>query len=109
MVVRDHDLGTIDLLEHVARNEFAAHVVAVGIIWLQNAQPVLDRQSRGANQKTSRELRTCRMPHGVDGLPRDDHGHNGRLTCTRGSFSTRRISSGFASLFAAARWPSTRC
>jgi len=38
VVVGDDDLGLEKIPEHVARNEFAAGVVAVGIVGLEHAQ-----------------------------------------------------------------------
>ena len=49
VVVGDDDLGAVHVVEHVAGNEFAAGVVAVGIVGLEDAQPVLDRQAGGAD------------------------------------------------------------
>ena len=56
VVVGDDDLGAVDVVEHVAGNEFAAGVVAVGIVRLQHAQPVLDREAGRADQKAAREM-----------------------------------------------------
>ncbi|MGB7044308.1 MAG: hypothetical protein WBD65_05185 [Methylocella sp.] len=49
MVVCDDDLGPVHVIEHVAGNQFASCVVAVGVIRLKDAQPVFDRQSRRAD------------------------------------------------------------
>ena len=37
VVVGDDDLGAIDIIEHVARYQFAVLVVAIGVVRLQNA------------------------------------------------------------------------
>ena len=54
-------------------------VVAVGIIRLQNAQPVANRQARRDHQKAASEMCTARSADGIDSLPGDDHRHDGRL------------------------------
>jgi hypothetical protein len=41
VIVGDDDLGAVHIVEHVAGNEFAAGVVAVGIVGLEDAQSVL--------------------------------------------------------------------
>ena len=55
VIVRDDDLGAVDLVEHVGGHQFAAGVVAVGIVRLENAQPVLDREARRDDEKAARE------------------------------------------------------
>ena len=79
VVVGDDDLGPVHVVEHVAGNEFAAGVVAVGIVRLEDAQPVLDRQARRDDQKAAREMLAAGPAHGVDRLPGDQHRHDGGL------------------------------
>jgi hypothetical protein len=43
VVVGDDDLGAVHIVDHVAGNKFAALVVAVGVIWLEDAQAVFNR------------------------------------------------------------------
>ena len=76
VVVGDDDLGAVDVVQHVARDELAALVVAVGIVGLQHAQAVLDRQAWGDDQKAAGEALALRVAHGVDRLPGDQHGHD---------------------------------
>ncbi len=79
VVVGDDDLGPVHVVEHVARDELAAGVVAVGVVRLEDAQPVLDRQAGCADEKAAREMLARRTAHGIDRLPRDEHGHHGGL------------------------------
>ena len=79
VVVGDDDLGAVHVVEHVAGHEFAAGVVAVGIVRLQHAQAVLDREAGRDDQKAAREVLAAGPAHGVDRLPGDQHGHDGRL------------------------------
>ena len=44
--VGDDDLGLVDVVQHVAGNEFAGAVIAFNVAGQQNAQPVLDRDAR---------------------------------------------------------------
>ncbi len=53
VVVGDDDLGPLDVVEHVAGNQLAAGVVAVGVVRLENAQAVLDRQAWGDDQEAA--------------------------------------------------------
>ena len=64
-------------------------VVAVWIVWLQDAQTVLDRQARCADQKATREVFTRRTAHRIDGLPGDEHGHYRRLARAGGKFQRK--------------------
>ena len=45
VVVGDNDLGPVYFVEQVAGNEFAAGVVAVGVVRLEDAQSIFDRQT----------------------------------------------------------------
>ena len=60
MIVGDDDLGPVHVVQHVAGNEFAAGVVAVGVVRLEDAQPVLDRQAGRDDEKAAREMSCCR-------------------------------------------------
>ena len=57
-------------------------VVAVGIVGLQNAESITDRDPWRDNQKTARELPAGRRADRVDRLPRHQHGHDGRFART---------------------------
>jgi len=109
VVVGDDDLGPIHIVEHVARNEFAAGVVAIGIVGWEDAQPGLCRQAWGAKPEN----------HGWKCLLA------GRrvalivchaiiiaitvvLPSTVASFSATRNNSGLASRFADTKWSSSR-
>jgi hypothetical protein len=79
--VRDDDLRPVHIIEHVVRNDLAAGVVAVGIVGLQDAQPVLDRQAWCAHEESAGKMLASLAPRSVDGLPRDQHSHYGGLAC----------------------------
>jgi hypothetical protein len=49
VVVCNDDLGSVHVFKHVAGNEFEAGVVAVGVIRLEDTQPVFDRQAGSAD------------------------------------------------------------
>ena len=53
-------LARVDVGEHVGRDQFAALVIAVGIVGLENAQTVLDGQAGRDDQETARELLAVR-------------------------------------------------
>ena len=86
VVVGDDDLGAFDIVEHVAGNQFAAGVVAVGIVRLEHAQPVLDRQAGRDDQETAGEVFAPGPANGVDRLPGDEHRHDGGLARAGGQF-----------------------
>jgi hypothetical protein len=60
--------------------DFKIDVEVIGIIRLQYAKAVFDRQSRRADQKPSCECFAGLPPHGVDRLPSNQHGHDGSLS-----------------------------
>ena len=60
VVVGDDDLGAVHVVEHVAGDEFAAGVVAVRVVRLEDAQPVLDRQAGCDDEKAAGEVSCCR-------------------------------------------------
>lgn len=84
VVVGDDDPGAAHVVEQVARHQFPFPVITVGIVGLQYAQPILDREARRADQEAARELPAGRATHGVDRLPGNQHGHHGRLARASG-------------------------
>ena len=54
--VGDDDLGAVDVVEHVAGDEFATGVVAVGVVRLEHAQAVFDGEAGRDDQKAAREF-----------------------------------------------------
>ena len=64
------------------RDKFPAGVIAVRVVGLEHSQTVLDCQTWSNHQKSLGEPPAVGMSDGVDGLPRDDHGHYGRLACS---------------------------
>ena len=57
MVIRDEDLGPLQLFEQVRRKEIALLVVALRIIWKQHTKPVTNRDARTNNQERVTETR----------------------------------------------------
>lgn len=68
MKVRDDDFCPIDIVEHIIWDNLAGGIVAVGIVWLQNAQPVLDSQAGRTHKEAAGELLAVRAAHRVDGF-----------------------------------------
>ena len=62
--------------EHVGRHQLAALVVAVRVVRLEHPQAVADGDARGDHQESAREPPAAGAAHRVDGLPRDEHGHD---------------------------------
>ena len=77
--VGDDDLGLSEIGEHVGREKLAAVVIAVGIVGLEDAETVLDGDAGGDDKKTAGEFPSVGPADGVDGLPGDDHRHDGSL------------------------------
>ncbi len=82
VIVGNDDLGAVDIVQHVGRHQLAARVVAVGVVRLKDAQAILDRDARGDHEKAAGEALALRPADGVDGLPGDEHGHDGGLPGT---------------------------
>ncbi|GBE49015.1 hypothetical protein BMS3Bbin12_02208 [bacterium BMS3Bbin12] len=83
MKVGDDDSGPLQIGEHVARDQFTALVVAVGIVGLEHAQAILDRQTRCHDQEATGKTLALRVADGVDRLPGDQHRHDGGFSGTR--------------------------
>ena len=56
VVVGDDDPRLLEVLQHVARHELTALVVALGVVRLQHAEPVADGQAGRDHEKASREV-----------------------------------------------------
>ena len=79
MEVGDDDFRVVDRIEHVVRHDLARAVVALGIIGLQDPQAVLDGEAGCADEEAAREMRAAGAAYMVDGLPGDQHRHDGGL------------------------------
>jgi hypothetical protein len=86
VIVGDDDLGAFHIVKHVARHQLAVFVATVVVVGLQDAQPILDGQAGGADQKATREVLAARPARRVDGLPGNDHGHDRGLAGAGGQF-----------------------
>ena len=65
--------------QHIGGNQLAAAVVAVRVVGLQHPQAVLDGNAGRDHQKAARKPGTLRAARRVDGLPGDQHRHDGGL------------------------------
>ncbi len=72
-------LARFDVVQHVAGDEFAAGVVAVGIVGLEHAQAVFDGEAGRDDEKAAGEVLAAGAADGVDRLPGDQHRHDGGL------------------------------
>src|SRR5579871_943594 len=86
VVVGDDDLGVVQVGKQVAGHEFAAGVVAVGVIGLEDAEAVADGESGGDDQEAAGETGAAGAAQGVDGLPGDEHRHDGGFARASGKF-----------------------
>src|SRR5437764_12504101 len=55
VVVRDDDLGALEIAQHVARHQLTAGVVTIRVIGLEHAQAITDGQTGCDDQETARE------------------------------------------------------
>ncbi len=79
VVVRDDDLGLVDVLDHVAGNEFPRAVIAINVVREKDAQPILDRDAGRNYEEPARKEIAGWGPNRVHGLPGDQHSHDSRL------------------------------
>ena len=68
------------------RHEFAAGVVTVRVVRLEDAEPILDGQAGGHDQEASGEVFAGGMAGRIDRLPSDQHGHDSCLASPGGQF-----------------------
>ena len=54
-------------------------VIAVRVVRHDDAQPVSNSDTGRDNQEAARELLAIGVADGIDGLPGDQHGHDGRF------------------------------
>src|SRR5262249_16845550 len=73
--IGDDDLGSLDFLKQVLRDQLPASVIAVWVIGLQYAQAVLNSKTRRHNEEPASEMLTAGPANGIDGLPSDEHGY----------------------------------
>ena len=91
VVVRDDDPRLLHVLEQVVRDQLARAVVVVGVVRLQHAQAVPDRQTRRDDEEAAREVLAARPAHGVQRLPGDEHRHHGRLAGAGGELQREAL------------------
>ena len=108
VVVGDDDLGPVDVVEHVARHQLAAGVVAVRVVRLQDAQAVLDGEAGRDDEEAAGEVLAAGRRTALMVCQAMSIAMTVVLPAPVASFSARRISSGLASLFAFARCSRTR-
>ena len=97
MEVGDDDLCASDIVEHIVGYDFARFVVAIWIVGLEHAEPIADRQAWGDDQEPARVGFARWASDGIDGLPGDEHRHDGCFACTGGEFErqARQVRIGF--------------
>ena len=84
--IGDHDAGALHIGQQLGRRQFAAAVVAVRVVRLKHTQAIAYGQTRRHDQKTAGKSLALRMTHGIDGLPRDQHGHHRGFAGAGGEF-----------------------
>ena len=94
VVVGDDDLGALDRVQQVGGDQFAAGVVAVGVVGLEDAQPVLDGDAGGDDEEAPGEALAVAVAVGVDDLPGDEHGHDGGLAGAGGELEGQALQVG---------------
>ena len=94
VVVGDDDLGALDRVQQVGGDQFAAGVVAVGVVGLEDAQPVLDGDAGGDDEEAPGEAFAIAVAVGVDDLPGDEHGHDGGLAGAGGELEGQALQIG---------------
>ena len=82
VIVGDDDLRAPDLRQHFRRRDLAGLIIVVRLARQQYAKPILDRDARSDDQEGAGEILGV-LPRGVDRLPGDQHGHDGRLAAAR--------------------------
>ena len=86
VVIRDDDLGALQIAQHVTRNQLAAGVVAIRVMGLEHAQAIADGQTGCDDQETARERLAVGPTHRIDRVPGHQHGHDGGLASASGQF-----------------------
>ena len=76
MVVRDDHARPLHVRQHVARNEFAAAVVALRVFRQEDTEAVPDRDPGRHDQEAAREVPAAGTADRVHRLPGDQHGHD---------------------------------
>ncbi len=61
---------------------------------MEDAEAVFDGKARGDDEEAGCEEFGLRVLHGVDGLPGDEHGHDGGFACAGGEFEGDAIEAG---------------
>ena len=84
VVVGDDDLGGLDIAEHIGGDKLAGFVIAVGVVGLEDAEAVFDGEARGDDEESFREAFAVGVADGVDGLPGNEHRHDGGLASAGG-------------------------
>ncbi len=78
VVVGDDDPRLLDVVAHVIRHQLAAEVVVVGVIRLEYAEPILDRDARRDDEEAIREVLARGPAHRVYGLPSNQSSYRRR-------------------------------
>ena len=73
MVIGNDDPGAFQIDQHIAGDDLAVLVVAVGVVRLEHPQAVFDRQARRHDQETAREFPAAWLANGINRLPGNEH------------------------------------
>ena len=84
MVVRDDDLRSLQVAEHVGGHQLAAGVVGVRVVRAQDPESVPDRHARRDHEEPASVPLAAGAADGVDRLPGDDQRHHRGLAGARG-------------------------
>ncbi len=84
VVVGDDDFCPFQIGKHILGNQLAACIVGVRVIGLKHTQTVANGQAGRDNQEAACEFFAGGATYGIDGLPGDEHGHDGCLAGARG-------------------------
>jgi len=83
MKVGDENLGLTELLKVAGRQKVALDVVVVRVIRQKDTEAVTDGDPGGHHQERVRKPPVLTVGQPVEGLPRDEHGHEDRLAAAR--------------------------
>ena len=98
MVVRDHDFCSIEVGQHVTRDDFSRLVVAVWVVGEQDAKSITNRDAWRDQEKATRELLAVGPSDRIDRLPSDQHRHDRCFARTSSEFERQSHKFGISGL-----------
>jgi hypothetical protein len=76
VVVGNDDCGLSHIAQHIAGQQLARPVIALGVLGVEYLKPILDRDAGSDDQEGAREAVGARHAHGIERLPGNDHRHD---------------------------------